>query len=264
MRMKKVQVITWSAVVIGLFFLFCFGWAVRDFYSGTTNDTKVASGREEVVSMNKDAFHIVALGDSLTRGIGDETGRGYVGLVTEEIKQRYEGDVIVQNLGISGQESEELMNLVSQTEIKRQLSVADTILLTIGANDLFQQGQTLVDLDEQAVKEIEQAYLRHLSAIFTEIRSVNKTAPVFLVGLYNPFIDLDESAETSGVIREWNFQTEQLVSKFNNIVYVPTFDIFQLSVDDYLYTDRFHPNEAGYGLIADRVAPLITWKEETE
>jgi lysophospholipase L1-like esterase len=48
------------------------------------------------------------------------------------------------------------------------------------------------------------------------------------------------------------------------MVYVPTFDIFQLSVDDYLYTDRFHPNEAGYGLIADRVAPLITWKEETE
>ena len=31
---------------------------------------------------------VVALGDSLTRGTGDDTGKGYVGLVTENLKER--------------------------------------------------------------------------------------------------------------------------------------------------------------------------------
>jgi lysophospholipase L1-like esterase len=35
--------------------------------------------------------------------------------------------------------------------------------------------------------------------------------------------------------------------------------LFQLKVDDYLYTDKFHPNAKGYKLIAERVASLITW-----
>ncbi len=33
-----------------------------------------------------DALSIVALGDSLTRGTGDETGKGYVGYVVDELK----------------------------------------------------------------------------------------------------------------------------------------------------------------------------------
>ena len=30
---------------------------------------------------------MLALGDSLTRGTGDETGQGYVGIVTEQLKE---------------------------------------------------------------------------------------------------------------------------------------------------------------------------------
>ena len=57
---------------------------------------------------------------------------------------------------------------------------------------------------------------------------------------------------------------EMLTGKFENIVFVPTFDLFQLSVNDYLYSDQFHPNQAGYELISDRLAPLIKWEKEVE
>ena len=50
--------------------------------------------------------------------------------------------------------------------------------------------------------------------------------------------------------------TENVAGKFEKVVFVPTFDLFQLSVNDYLYSDHFHPNQAGYELISNRLAPL--------
>ena len=59
-------------------------------------------------------------------------------------------------------------------------------------------------------------------------------------------------------------QQRLLAGQFDKIVFVPTFDLFQLSVNDYLYSDQFHPNQAGYQLISDRLASLINWEKEVE
>ena len=54
---------------------------------------------------------VVALGDSLTRGTGDVSGKGYVGIVTEELKKRLSPqEIAIYNLGINGQTSSELLN----------------------------------------------------------------------------------------------------------------------------------------------------------
>jgi lysophospholipase L1-like esterase len=73
---------------------------------------------------------------------------------------------------------------------------------------------------------------------------------------------LEDSDATNTVVRDWNYATEKLTGEFENMVFVPTFDLFQLSVNDYLYSDHFHPNQEGYQLISDRLAPLISWEEE--
>ena len=60
---------------------------------------------------------MLALGDSLTRGTGDETGQGYVGIVTEQLKEELDPrEVTVYNLGINGQDSSQLLQQLGQEE----------------------------------------------------------------------------------------------------------------------------------------------------
>ena len=63
----------------------------------------------------------------------------------------------------------------------------------------------------------------------------------------------------SKVVRKWNYDSAEISALFPKIVFVPTFDLFELKVNDYLYSDKFHPNQKGYRLIAERVAALMTW-----
>ncbi|MCO0598539.1 GDSL-type esterase/lipase family protein [Peribacillus butanolivorans] len=257
----KVLAVTVVSVVIGLFFLFCLGWAIIDYYGKKASDIGLNETNPIEKNLPED-FTVVALGDSLTRGTGDETGKGYVGLVVEDLESKYNSKPLIHNLGINGQVSQELVQQVKQTEVKRQLHTADVILITIGGNDLFQQGQTLFDYDLTATSELQENYLENLNTIFKEINNVNDKAAILLIGLYNPFIELDEDFDTNRIVRDWNNETAEVVALYKNAIFVPTFDLFQLSVNDYLYSDKFHPNKAGYRLIADRVAPLIQWEDE--
>ena len=86
---------------------------------------------EETVNVdkNKGAEHsqntvqVVALGDSLTRGTGDDSGKGYVGLV-QRVKRRLKflKKITVYNLGINGQTSTNLLQHLDQQNIKRQMA----------------------------------------------------------------------------------------------------------------------------------------------
>jgi lysophospholipase L1-like esterase len=255
--------ITIGALLLTLLFIFNFIWSVQDFYSGKAEGIRPETKVVENSKKQTGDMTIVALGDSLTRGTGDDTGKGYVGLVSDEIKKRLSPHkVTLYNLGIKGQTSTQLLQQLGQQQIGRQISEADVILLTIGGNDLFQKGETLLNFNPEEVQKIQQQYLSNLQQIFTTIRSKNEGATILLLGLYNPFIELENSDMTNTLIREWNNGTEEVTSEFNQIVFVPTFDLFQLSVNDYLYSDNFHPNQLGYQLISDRVIPLISLEKE--
>jgi lysophospholipase L1-like esterase len=177
----------------------------------------------------------------------------------DELQGKTEEKITLQNFGVRGYRSEQLINQVKQTEIQRQIRKADYILITIGGNDLFQGGQALLEMDTAKMNIARQAYLENLHAVLKELRSLNEAAVIFHIGLYNPFIDLNDSAVTTQIVREWNHETSRLLDQDEKAIYVPTFDLFQLSVNDYLYSDKFHPNAEGYKLIAERVASLITW-----
>jgi lysophospholipase L1-like esterase len=239
-------------------FLVGFGWTVQNhfFRENISNEVKNEPIQEEKKDQGKT---IVALGDSLTRGTGDDEGKGYIGHLVEQLQEKTKEKITLQNLGVKGFRSEQLLHQLQQTGIRNQIMNAETVIITIGGNDLFQSGQTIMDLDLEKVDRLKQDYLVNLEKIVTEIRIQNKDATVFLVGLYNPFIDLNDAAIMTKVVRQWNFDTSGLLDKHPQTVFVPTFDLFQLKVNDYLYTDKFHPNSEGYKLIAERLASLITW-----
>lgn len=253
-----IRSITIFAVSLCLLWLIGLGWAVGEYYAGKPEKAPQTAKVATKVA-NKKGLTVVALGDSLTRGTGDETGKGYVGVVADEIKEKTKRPVQLTNLGINGQRSEQLKMQVQQAEVGRQLQKADVILVTIGGNDLFRGGQGLIDFQSGDIAGIEKKYLSNLKFIFEQIRKNNKQANVFFIGLYNPFIQMDQGKEMSKVIRHWNYDSAEVTAAFPKIVFVPTFDLFELKVNDYLYSDKFHPNKKGYRLIAERVASLLTW-----
>lgn len=253
-----IRFITVTGVLFCLLWLIGLGWTVKEYYAvkpekipqKTTVTSKVES---------KKGLTIVALGDSLTRGTGDETGKGYVGDLIDEIKTKTKRQVQLTNLGINGQRSDQLRQQVRQSEVQRQIQKADMVLVTIGGNDLFRGGQGLEDFQTEDIPVIEKKYLDNLKFVFQQIRQVNSNATVFFIGLYNPFIDLNQGKDISKLIRHWNYDSAEISAEFPKIVFVPTFDLFELKVNDYLYSDKFHPNTKGYRLIAERVASLLTW-----
>jgi len=248
-----------TAWVIGL------GWLLVDYSSATSKQKpqEATSLKNSSVS-KKDGIQLLALGDSLTRGTGDDAGKGYVGYLKEIIEKKSKEKIALSNYGIKGLTSDQLKKQVQETEIKRKIQNADILFITIGGNDLFQGGETLKQLDDKWINKISHSYTANLKSTLSTIRSVNKDAPVYLIGLYNPFSDLENSSITSKVVRNWNNETAEISAGFSHVIYVPTYDIFQQNVQSFLYSDHFHPNAKGYQLMAERVAGLISWEVEAK
>ncbi|MBW7458922.1 GDSL family lipase, partial [Paenibacillus sepulcri] len=206
------------------------------------------------------SFRLLALGDSLTKGTGDTEGKGYVGYLLEDLKEKSGQDIVLGNYGVNGQVSSQLAEQLGQSRIKDEVVAADVIVVSTGGNDLFQGGQTLGNLEPAHIQKIEDAYLLQLKSILKQLRENNADARIFLIGLYNPFGALENAEATTKIVRDWNYKAAEVAADYPQTVLVPTFDLFQLKVQDYLARDLFHPNAAGYRLIGDRVASLITWQ----
>jgi lysophospholipase L1-like esterase len=265
--LKKYTLTIVSAVSIAasLLWLFGLGWTLQDQFSANEKFEQPAEKTESATSKTDDGkLTIFALGDSLTRGTGDADGKGYTGYLSDLLKEKSEQDINLVNTAIKGETSRGLLKQIQQKEIQRQAKQADVIVMTIGGNDLFQQGAALESLDMNAINGKKQIYLKNVNNIYKQLRDLNGDAVIYHVGLYNPFSNLPDAKTTSSVVRDWNFQTAEAAAEFENIVYVPTFDLFQLQIENYLYSDQFHPNTEGYKLMAERVASLITFEQEED
>jgi lysophospholipase L1-like esterase len=231
--------------------------------SSDVNISKPAEQKDKLIE-GKDKLNIVALGDSLTAGTGDATGKGYVGQVRDKLEQQIGKPVFVlNNLGIPGYTTKQVLTDLSLKKTKDALADANIILLTIGGNDIFQGGAGIfngTDLQEFNAKAAEERMgpaLANVDAILTQLNQANPNAVIFYVGLYHPFSDLDPKREGDLVVQKWNSSVFAMTNRYPNMVLVPIYDLFERNLIKYLSNDHFHPNQDGYARIADRIVQIL-------
>jgi lysophospholipase L1-like esterase len=212
-------------------------------------------------------MRVVGIGDSLTKGVGDEAELGgYVGRVTEMLEEKDNiKEVLVKNYGVKGHKTSNLQKKLTDDKVIESIKEADMIVMTIGGNDIMSVvRQNIFSLDFEPFRAEQKLFEERLSNIFTTIRSNNSDAQIVFVGLYNPFkYMLPNITEIDQIIDEWNIVSKQMITEDENGIFVSVEDIFSTSVVDnkLLYKDEFHPNENGYTLIAERVYDSLSKAE---
>jgi lysophospholipase L1-like esterase len=238
-------------------FMTGFVWGALDLLSPTGKaDPAIPPSPDELISA-LDEFHYVALGDSLTRGIGDAEGKGYVGIVREKLGAELGQKLVVTNLSVSGATTADLFTQLEETGVQHVVSKANLITMTIGGNDLFRGAGDLENIELGKISQDQKTYIERLRRIFDELRRLNPEAPIYMIGLYNAFGDLEQSQTTNEIVADWNYRVGLLSLQYQGITFVPVADLFLGQLDNTLYSDHFHPNGEGYRRVAERLAGLL-------
>lgn len=228
---------------------------------GTFGPTKPITRGEAVtvlqrVFLGKEApIGIVALGDSLTAGFGDETNVGYVQRLGKLLRERTNLPIYVQaNEAVSGNKTTDVLSTLEAaspgSDLFASLQQAKHIVMTIGANDLYSLSEPL---DLAVVSARMPQALENIKKIFAKIRALNPTAHVYYVGLYNPF-----GARTgiTQAIQSWNDAVTRLAPDKNTTI-VSVLNLFPTEIAPYLAWDNYHLNGQGYALLAEKLADIV-------
>lgn len=232
----------------------------------------------------KEKLHYIAIGDSLTEGVGDQTKQGgFVPLVANDLKDRYNLTAVeTENYGVNGERSDQILKRVkTKEEIRNNIKTADFITLTVGGNDLMKVIQNnLFGLTVNSFKKPLKNYQENVTELLEEFRSLNKTAPIYILGIYNPFyLNFPEITDMQTIVNNWNKGTETVTKKMPNCYFIPINDLLYQGLNqevgvteegtdqttsttenlngiknNVLYEeDHFHPNNLGYQLMANAV-----------
>lgn len=168
------------------------------------------------------SVHLVALGDSLTQGVGDQRKQGgYVGQIKQQLIKKDHLTVTTSNYGKAGDRSDQIQaRLTASSAMQKKLKAADAIVMTVGGNDLMQgfqaataDGSTSIAKMNTAVANTQRTYAAKLTSLLTQVRSLNPTAPIFLFSIYNPvYVYFANVPQLNIYINEFN-QTTRAVGK---------------------------------------------------
>lgn len=237
-----------------------------------------STNNEEKSELKKESLHIVAIGDSLTQGVGDTSNSGgYVPIVADLLKEtdNYK-EVTTSNYGKSGDRSDQILERFYESKaIQEDIASADIVVLTVGGNDIIQTlKQHLLTVTKENFLIPEATYKENLTTLLSAFKKVNPEVQLYVFGIYNPYsIYFPEITEMETIAGEWNETTKEVVNETENATFLPIADLFNPSLkheekkdvlineeeakeqaisNPYLYEeDLFHPNEAGYQLMSE-------------
>jgi lysophospholipase L1-like esterase len=239
------------------------------FFYGFLSATNVIKNKGEKVANNVEKNNnkedkkelkntiILGLGDSLTKGIGDEKGEGYFQKTINKLKidnPKIKGI----NFAVSGAKTNDLITTINQNGVVSAIKEANIIVITIGGNDLFPGWDRLSpDMVKNSTFNSKD-FNNRMDTIFTSIHKINPNTKVYWLTLYNPFEEFEVLGNTNEYVQLWNFEAEKLSNKYKYVNVIPIFDLFKGKTVSMLYSDNFHPNSIGYEVISERVVQNLS------
>ena len=230
-------------------------------------------------SAKKKVVTYVAIGDSLTKGVGDSTNQGgFVPLLAQSLTNETGLEFKAINYGVSGNTSSQILSRIREKkEIGKDLKQAQLLTITVGGNDLRKailEDTSNLDLDR--FEKASKTYEKNLKQIIELARKDNPDLPVYVVGIYNPlYLNFPDLTELQTLVDQWNQRTEVTLSAYQGVYFVPINDLLYKGIDgksgvteselgketvtnDALYDeDSFHPNNTGYEIMKEAVLEKI-------
>jgi lysophospholipase L1-like esterase len=215
---------------------------------------------------------MVALGDSLTQGDGDDSGRGYPGRLLDMVNAVRPGSTIT-NLGQSGWNSDALINgdqgLESQLDravVELQNATAQergaVAFVWIGSNDLWYLYEYGGDINAEGNVQDSLHFAANMDLILSRLRSTGAAVfvallddqsqrPIALKGEAFTSITQDELGQMSLQVQRYNEIINEKSAQYGaRVVDFYNTDIFTNPFT--LCDDGNHPNQEGYELIAQK------------
>ncbi|MDV7699561.1 GDSL-type esterase/lipase family protein [Chryseobacterium soli] len=194
-------------------------------------------------------------GDSITYGEYDGVFGGWVDILKRYALQKFhEGsdELILFNLGIGGESTEGLLKRMPHELSARNAADGNIVFIGYGANDLaVKDGEQIVD-PEKFRNNIKTAveYAKQFSS------------DIYLVSILPFSQKVDGVVAASGKLRinedviRYN-QILQHIATENSLVYIDFYTAFLEDKEILLFEDGVHPNEKGYGMMAEIAIPII-------
>lgn len=280
---KKKNILTGFAFFLASLLLFIVIFSVLI----PKSDTELT--KKDFLAQEATPFKYVAIGDSLTEGVGDTTNQGgFVPLLAQSLTDTYDYQVTASNYGVSGNTSKQILQRMQEkTDIQKSLAKADMMTLTVGGNDVMAViRKNLMSLSVSSFTKPAKSYQKRLRQIIELARAENEDLPIYVLGIYNPFyLNFPDMTEMQEIVDNWNDATENVTEEYDNVYFVPINDelykringeegIVSTSgdqttvINDALFSsDHFHPNNIGYQIMSDVTMEKISetkeeWKED--
>jgi lysophospholipase L1-like esterase len=190
-------------------------------------------------------LHYLALGDSITVGVGSFLNHGYAVLYRRYLQHDLKQKVLLKNLGKNGWTSQDLLDdLLNNQTLVDAIKKSQIITLSIGGNDLIQGVRNKVPLKNVYTRF--DANFQRIDKIIKKIKN-NGKEPYILryLEIYNP-------KPNDPLAKKWISRFNKVINqaKDQNTRIARTYRAFEKEGKKLLFIDQEHPNNQGHQAIA--------------
>ncbi|MFC1533528.1 GDSL-type esterase/lipase family protein [Thermodesulfobacteriota bacterium] len=219
------------------------------------NASRAAAEPSASEHKNANLIKITIMGDSIAKGMGDETGKGPAGYIPYYFRNLTSKDISGEDIGINGLHSAGFLKQLQSEKPAALITDSDYIVISIGGNDAREILSARGISREDEFNDILDTYLTNLKESLKIIRRDNPSCIIVLLEPYNPY--QNEDPEDNYLLNNWNFKTEQILENDRKAIGIPTDVLFRFNIGRFIAADGLHPNSAGYRAISEMISKSV-------